>query len=305
MSPVYYAECTSFTTLLDFLRFGLSKANQASLFYGHGTENAWDDIYTLILETLHLPLDLEPQYLQAQLTEEEKKQLCHQLEQRIIKKVPVPYLTHHARFCGLDFFVDERVLIPRSPIAELIENHFLPWADSLSIHRILDLCTGSGCIAIACCAAFPDAIVDAVDISEDALAVAAKNQEDYGLEEQLTLIQSDCFDSIPKVQYDLIVSNPPYVGADEMRGLPDEYRHEPVLALQAAHNGLHIVEKILRQAADYLTDQGILVVEVGNSDTALMDAFPSIPFTWLDFEHGGHGVFMLTKAELDAHVVKS
>lgn len=298
MTDSYALATQDFTSLIDFLRFGLSRANAASLYYGHGTDNAWDDILALVLGSLSLPLDVDHLLLSATLSREEKIMLCQQLERRIIERVPVPYLTHEAYFCDLPFYVDERVLIPRSPIAELIRQQFSPWIDVCNVERILDLCTGSGCIAIACCYAFPDVKVDAVDISSDALIVANLNQQRHGFDDELSLIQSDCFDAVTGIQYDIIVSNPPYVGQDEMQSLPDEYHHEPKLALEATNEGLAIVEKILHSAAAYLTEHGILVVEVGNSEQALVDAYPQVPFTWLDFEKGGQGVFLLTRQQL-------
>lgn len=298
MSSYIIKETEELVTILDFLRFSLTCAAKANLHYGHGTDNAWDDMRSLILRSLALPYDVEPDLLNARLTTSEKKHLCQQLDKRINQRVPVPYLIKEAYFCDLPFYVDERVLIPRSPIAELINNQFSPWIDGENVHHILDLCTGSGCIAIACCYAFPEAQVDAVDISSEALAVAAINCERLEVDDQLTLIESDCFNKVPQMKYDLIVSNPPYVGKEEMQTLPDEFRHEPVLALETQNNGLAIVEKILNNAHDYLSDNGILVVEVGNSEEALCDAYPMVPFTWLDMSHGGQGVFILTKQQL-------
>lgn len=304
--PDSYAVATQdFHTILDFLRYGISRANAATLYYGHGTDHAWDDILALIMGTLSLPIDLDTEWLQARLTKEEKALLSRQLEQRIVARVPVPYLTHEAYFCDLSFYVDERVLIPRSPIAELIKQQFSPWVDADDVTHVLDLCTGSACIAIACCYAFPDADVDAVDISPDALTVAEMNRQRYGLDEGLTLIESDCFANVPLIQYDIIVSNPPYVGHEEMQTLPEEYCHEPKLALETTNNGLAIVEKILFSAHAYLSDHGILVVEVGNSEEALLEAYPHVPFTWLDFEHGGQGVFLLTCEQLKAYFAGS
>lgn len=301
MSSYSIKETEELVTILDFMRFSLSWAVDAYLYYGHGTDNPWDDMRSLILRSLHLPYDLDPMLLNARLTSSEKKHLCQQLDKRINQRVPVPYLIKEAYFYDLPFYVDERVLIPRSPIAELITQQFSPWIEADNVTRILDLCTGSGCIAIACCYAFPEALVDAVDISTEALAVAAINCEQLDVEDQLTLIESDCFNKVPKTQYDIIVSNPPYVGRDEMATLPDEYRHEPVLALETSKNGLAIVENILKNAHSYLNDNGILVIEVGNSEHALCEAYPSVPFTWLEMSNGGQGVFLLTKQQLKDH----
>lgn len=298
MSEALIKSARELESIIDFVRYGLTCANAQTLHFGHGTDNALDEMYALVLGVLSLPMDVDPALLQARLTMEEREQVARQLSRRIVDRVPVPYLTNQAYFCGLPFFVDERVLIPRSPIAELIEQHFAPWIQPEEVTRVLDLCTGSGCIAIACCYAFPDAVVDAVDISKAALEVAEINRDRHDVTDQLTLIESDLFAAVPPVRYDIIVSNPPYVGADEMQILPEEYRHEPVMALEAPNNGLAVVDRILRQAHDYLSDQGILVVEVGNSADALIDAYPDIAFTWLDFERGGDGVFLLTREQL-------
>ncbi|MFA5960853.1 MAG: 50S ribosomal protein L3 N(5)-glutamine methyltransferase [Tatlockia sp.] len=297
----YQAQTADFETIIDFLRFGVTQANASTLYYGHGTDNAWDEMLRLILGSLSLPEDTDPLFFQARLTDSEKQLLNERLWLRIVKRVPVPYLTKKSTFCELPFYVDERVLIPRSPFAELIQQHFSPWLNETPVEHILDLCTGSACIAIACAYAFPEALVDAVDISKDALEVAAINREQHGLQDVLRLIESDCWANVPKIRYDLIVSNPPYVGFDEMQTLPEEYRHEPKLALETGNNGLEIVEKILNHAHHYLSEQGILVVEVGNSEEAIGEAFPNLPFTWLDFEYGGQGVFLLTHDQLKAH----
>lgn len=301
MYNTYLQETQDLATIIDFLRYSLSRANEAELYYGHGTDNAWDDIRSLILGSLSLPYDIDPMLLQSRLTTGEKNYLCEQLEKRIHEQVPVPYLIKEAFFCGLSFYVDERVLIPRSPIAELIQNQFSPWINPEQVNNILDLCTGSACIAIACCYAFPDAAVDAVDISSAALDVAAINREYHGLEDQLNLINSDCFAGIPDSKYDLIVSNPPYVGFDEMQTLPKEYMHEPNLALEAENNGLAVVERILHNAHNHLSESGILVMEVGNSEEALIEAYPDLSFTWLEFENGGQGVFLLTYEQLHSY----
>lgn len=301
MSIYTVKETEELVTILDFLRYSVSCANDAHLYYGHGTDNSLDDMRSLVLRSLSLPYEIDPMMLNARLTSSEKKHLSQQLEKRINQRVPVPYLIKEAYFCDLPFYIDERVLIPRSPIAELISSQFSPWIEADKVHRILDLCTGSACIAIACCYEFPDAQVDAVDISSEALAVADINREQLEVEDQLMLIESDCFAKVPQVQYDVIVSNPPYVGKEEMQTLPDEYRHEPVLALETAKNGLAIVEKILNNAHAYLSDHGILIVEVGNSEEALCEAYPTVPFTWLEMSEGGHGVFLLTKQQLEEY----
>lgn len=289
---------TEITTIRDFIRFATSTFNQSHLYFGHGTDNAWDEAVALTLHTLHLPHHINPAILDAHLIQEERKLLFTLIEKRVKEKVPVPYLTHEAWFANLSFYVDERVLIPRSPIAELINSQFSPWINYENVSDILDLCTGSGCIAVACAKTFPHAQVDASDISADALAVAKINLLRHEVDEEVTLYQSDLFDNLPNKQYDIIVSNPPYVSEEEMLALPEEYHHEPKLGLAAGKEGLDFVTTILHSAYDYLKPHGILIVEVGNSETALAQAFPHIPFTWLSFEHGGGGVFLLTKEEL-------
>lgn len=284
-------------TIRDFIRFATSRFNEAGLYYGHGTDNAWDEAIALVLHTLHLPHNIDSSMLDARLTQDEKEKISQLLKKRIHKRIPLAYLTHEAWFAGLSFYVDERVLIPRSPIAELIENQFAPWIDAIQVHRILDLCTGSGCIAIACAKYFPDAKVDAADISEEALAVAKINTLRHHTEDQVTLYQSNLFDSLQKRKYDIIVSNPPYVSTDEMDTLPPEFHHEPTLGLAGGKEGLDIVLHLLKQARDYLTPQGILIVEVGNSEHTLAEHFPLMPFTWLEFQHGGGGVFLLSAAQ--------
>ena len=285
-------------TVQDLLRWATTEFNRAALFYGHGTDNAWDDAIQLILPSLHLPLDSKPTILAACLTRRERKMLVERILVRIEKRIPTAYLTNKAWFAGLEFYVDERTLVPRSPFAELIAAHFSPWV-SETPKRILDLCTGSGCIGIACAYAFPEAEVDAVDISEDALDVAEINIQGHGLEQQVFPIQSDLFAGIENEKYDLIVSNPPYVDAQDMANLPDEYKHEPELGLACGIDGLDLVRDMLRQASSKLNENGVLFVEVGNSQVHLQEAYPDIPFTWIEFESGGHGVFVLTKAQLD------
>lgn len=299
MSHTIYQEAyQNLTKIIDFLRFGVSRSLFKKNHFGHGTDNAWDDIWMLISSSLNLPFDINSAVLNAALIDSEKKLLVSNLEKRIEKNIPVPYITKEAYFCDLTFYIDERALIPRSPIAELIKDQFAPWIDPENVTRILDLCTGSACIAIACCYAFPDALVDAIDISEDALAVAKINKEKHHLDGQLNLIHSDCFSGVENIKYDIIVSNPPYVSRSEMETLPAEYNHEPNLALEAANDGLEIVMNILHNAKNHLNVGGILIVEVGNSEAALIDALPDCPFMWLDFESGGSGVFLLTYEQL-------
>ena len=286
-------------TIRDLIRWGASRMNQAGLHFGHGSDSAIDEAATLVLHALHLPPDLHTEYLQARLTPPEQQVALHLLERRITERKPAAYLTHRAWFMGLPFYVDERVLVPRSPLAELIERHLAPWLpDSRKVERILDLGTGSGCIGIACAYAFPDAQVDLVDVSAEALAVAQRNVADHGLEDQIELIQSDLFSALKGRRYDLIISNPPYVSLAELDALPAEYRHEPRLGLAAGEEGLDIVLEILREVADYLKRDGLLIVEVGDAQYALTEALPEVPFTWLDFERGGQGVFLLNAAQV-------
>jgi ribosomal protein L3 glutamine methyltransferase len=292
---------TELKTIRDFIRFAISRFNAAGLYYGHGTDNAWDESIALVLHTLHLPHDVSPTVLDANLIQEEKAKLAELINLRVEKRIPVPYLTHEAWFSGLPYYVDERVLIPRSPIAELVERHFQPWIDPDHVHDILDLCTGSGCIAIACAKAFPDAMIDASDISADALVVAKINVLRHAVEDQVHLVESDLFASLPEKKYDIIVSNPPYVSTEEMFNLPMEYQHEPKLGLEAGKQGLDFAVRILRDANEYLNPHGILIVEVGNSEHALSEHFPDVPFTWLEFERGGGGVFILTAEQLREH----
>jgi len=285
-------------TIRDCIRWGVSRFNEAGIFYGHGTNNARDEATWLVLHALSQPLDLADTFLDCHITPDERKQVVELLTRRIETRKPAAYLTGEAWFCSLPFTVNEHVLVPRSPICELIENSFSPWVDAEKVKHVLDLCTGSGCIGIACSYAFPQAQVDMTDISSEALAVAGKNIYRHQVSDRVHLIHADVFDGLPAKKYDLIVSNPPYVDAEEMAGLPEEYNREPSLALAAGEDGLDIVRRILKQAADYLTDDGVLVVEVGNSEAALMAAYPFIPFTWLEFERGGHGVFLLTAEQL-------
>lgn len=253
----------------------------------------------MVLPSLYLPLDIPEDMRSARLTPSERHRIVERVIRRVNERIPVAYLTNKAWFCGHEFYVDERVLVPRSPIGELINQHFAGLISGEPRH-ILDMCTGSGCIAIACAYAFPNAEVDAVDISADALAVAEQNIEEHGLLQQVTPIRSDLFRALPQVQYDLIVTNPPYVDAEDMDDLPGEYHFEPELGLAAGRDGLKLARRILACAPDYLSEQGVLICEVGNSMVHLIEQYPQVPFTWLEFEHGGDGVFMLTREQLIA-----
>ena len=292
------SEVSELKTIRDLIRWAVSRFQEANLYFGHGTETAWDEAFALILHSLHLPHTMDPSFLDARLTVNEREKLHRLIQTRIDERIPVPYLTHEAWFAGLPFYVDERVLIPRSPLAESIANNFAPWIDIETVGSILDLCTGSGCIAIACALAYPGCSVDASDINEEALAVAKMNVLRHQVEDQVTLIHSDLFSAIPHKKYDLIISNPPYVDAEDMADLPAEYRHEPKLALAAGGDGLDVVTRILRDALPYLSDNGTLIVEVGNSEFALAEKYPMIPFIWLEFQNGGGGIFLLSAADL-------
>ncbi|MEO8400796.1 MAG: 50S ribosomal protein L3 N(5)-glutamine methyltransferase [Gammaproteobacteria bacterium] len=294
-------EITELLTIRDFLRWATSSFNEAGLCYGHGTDSAWDEAVALTLHSLHLPHDINPNILDARLVLSERELLYKIIQRRIHERIPLAYLTNEAWFGGISYYVDERVLVPRSPIAELIENQFQPWIEPDHVHAILDLCTGSGCIAIACAKAFPGAEIDASDISHDALAVAKINVLRHNLEDQVGLHEANLFNGLPQKKYDLIVSNPPYVDQEDMLNLPKEYHHEPKLGLAAGTDGLDLVMQILQQAANYLTPLGVLIVEVGNSEHALAEKFPEIPFTWLEFQRGGGGVFLLTFEQLREH----
>ena len=286
-------------TLRDLLRFAVSQFNQAGLVFGHGSDTAYDEAAYLILHTLHLPLDhLEP-FLDARLTSTEVSQVLDILERRVTERLPAAYLTHEAWLGSYSFYVDQRVIIPRSFIAELLQNRLEPWiTDAAEIHAVLDLCTGSGCLAIVLAHSFEQAEIDAVDISTDALAVASRNIADYQLQERVRLMQSDLFAGLAGRRYDLIISNPPYVNAESMAELPEEYRHEPVNALASGADGLEATRKILAGAAAHLTDQGLLVVEIGHNRDAVLREYPRTPFTWLETSAGDAFVFLLHRDQL-------
>ncbi|ALM51775.1 50S ribosomal protein L3 N(5)-glutamine methyltransferase [Halomonas huangheensis] len=296
-----HAIADDLVTLRDCLRWATSEFHLAGLTYSHGTDSAWDEAVALVLGALHLPWDVDPGVQAARLLPIERQRIVALVRARISSRQPLPYLLGEAFFAGLTFAVDERVLIPRSPIAELIEDGFSAWFPEEPPARILDLCTGSGCIGIATAHYLQTAEVDLSDISEDALAVARANITRHDVGRRVRAVSSDVFAGLEGQRYDLIVSNPPYVDARDLATMPAEFRHEPSLALGAGKDGLDIVRRILREARQHLSDHGVLVVEVGNSDHHLEAAFPEVPFMWLDFERGGQGVFALTAEELDAH----
>ena len=286
-------------TFRDLLRFSVSRFNEAGLFFGHGSSNAYDEAAYLILHTLHLPPDQMETFLDARLTNMEVSQVLGIVKRRALEKIPAAYLTQEAWLGDFSFYVDKRVLIPRSFIAELLREQLSPWvSDPSSVHSVLDLCTGSGCLAILLAHAFENATIDATDISDEALEVANKNVEDYDLNPRVHLLQSDLFGALEGRLYDLIISNPPYVNAESMASLPEEYRHEPRSALASGNDGLEATKEILKRAADYLTNEGMLIVEIGHNRAALEESFPQTPFTWLETSAGDGFVFMLTRDHL-------
>lgn len=297
MNP--FDDTESLITVRDWLRFAVSRFNEAKLCFGHGSDNAFDEAAYLILATLHLPLDrLEP-FLDASLTHGEAESLKTVIERRVTERVPAAYLTREAWLAGHRFYVDERVIVPRSFIAELLSEQLAPWIeDADSVTRALDLCTGSGCLAILAAEAFPQARLDAVDLSKDALAVAAENVADYALSDRIALIESDLFAALDGRRYDLIVSNPPYVNAESVAALPPEYQAEPALALGSGTDGLDATRRILAEAKAHLNPGGLLIVEIGHNRDALEAAFPTLPFTWLDTAGGDQFVFMLRREDL-------
>jgi ribosomal protein L3 glutamine methyltransferase len=288
-------------TLLDFIRYAASRFDEAGLTFGHSHDNALDEATHLVLASLHLPPDLPPAYGQAHLTQAECLRLLALIERRIAERIPVAYLVGEAWFAGLKFKSDARALVPRSPIAELIENGFAPWLDGREITRALDLCAGSGCIGIAMAAHNPDWQVDLADISEAALALARENIAFQHVEERVRALHSDLFGALAGERYDLIVSNPPYVTDAEYAAMPAEYAHEPRLGLTAGSDGLDLALRILRDAAGHLTDNGLLIVEVGESERALGERLPELPLVWLDFKVGPMGVFAIERAALLEH----
>ena len=286
----------------ELIRAASEALERSGVWFGHGTDNAVDDAAELVFFACGLRHDDAEQAYQHRLTEAELTAAVSLLDRRIDERIPTAYLTRRMWFAGHEFYVDERVLVPRSPIAELIAAQFSPWVDAVQVRNVIDVGTGSGCIAIACALAFPGASVDACDISEDALEVTRINIDRFDLRSRVEVRRSDVFEGVGARRYDIIVSNPPYVGAQELASLPVEYAKEPQIGLRGGADGLDIVRRILSGASEHLRPGGILVVEVGNTEAELVDAYPRVPFTWLDFAHGGGGVFLLTAeqvAEID------
>jgi ribosomal protein L3 glutamine methyltransferase len=299
MSDYFSGAAQNLRTVRDHLRFAVSRFNQAKLFFGHGSNDAYDEAAYLILHTLHLPLDRLDPFLDARLTDSERAEVLNIIQRRVELRIPAAYLTHQAFLGEFSFYVDERVIVPRSFIAELLLEQLSPWiAEPEKVGKVLDLCTGSGCLAILAAHAFPSASVDAVDLSLAALAVAERNVADYELQDRVSLIESDLFAKLGNKKYDLIISNPPYVDAESVKALPQEYLHEPKMALGSGHDGLDAMRIILKNAAQHLAENGVLIVEIGHNRDALEAAYPDLPFTWLDVSAGDQFVFMLHRNDL-------
>jgi ribosomal protein L3 glutamine methyltransferase len=290
------SETAALLSVRDLVRWGASRFAEAKLVFGHGTDNALDEAFHLVLHALHLPADLPTLYLEAAVTPSERATAVALLQRRIETRLPAAYLIGEIQFCGLPFYVDERVLVPRSPIAEMIERQFAPWL-TIEPERILDLCTGSGCIGIACAFAFPDAEVDLADIDDGAIQVAQRNIARHGVEAEVAAIRSDLFEELEGT-YELIVSNPPYVPTAEWAALAPEYQREPRLALDAGADGMDLVARILEEAPDYLSENGLLVCEIGGSQDEFDARFPEIPVSWPEFQRGGDGVFLISREDL-------
>ncbi|PTR32811.1 [LSU ribosomal protein L3P]-glutamine N5-methyltransferase [Luteibacter sp. OK325] len=289
------------SSIIDFIRYGASRFSAAGLTFGHSHDNPIDEATHLVLAALHLPPDLPPAYGTGKLVSDEREKVLALIERRVAERVPVAYLVGETWFAGLKFKSDRRALVPRSPIAELIESRFTPWLDDRHVERALDLCTGSGCIGIAMAEYNPDWQVDLVDVSDDALSLANENIAYQHAEDRVRAIKSDLFAGVKGVVYDLIVSNPPYVTNDEYAAMPAEYSHEPVLGLTSGDDGLDITLRILDEAADHLSEDGLLIVEVGDSEHALVALLPRLPFVWLEFKVGQMGIFALERRDLLEH----
>ncbi|KRA35294.1 protein-(glutamine-N5) methyltransferase, ribosomal protein L3-specific [Rhodanobacter sp. Root627] len=292
---------TELASIIDFIRYGASRFAAAELTFGHSHDNPIDEATHLVLASLHLPPDIPPAYGAGRLTAEERANVLSLIERRVSERLPVAYLVGETWFAGLKFKSDRRALVPRSPIAELIESGFAPWLDERPVERALDLCTGSGCIGIAMAEYNPDWQVDIVDISDEALSLARENIAFQHLEGRVNAIQSDLFAGVADQRYDLIVSNPPYVTEDEYAALPGEYAHEPKLGLTSGADGLDLCLRMLDEAADHLTDEGLLIVEVGESEQALAALLPQVPFVWIEFKVGQMGIFALERRDLLEH----
>jgi ribosomal protein L3 glutamine methyltransferase len=295
------AVTSTLVTLRDYLRWTLSEMNRHEVYFGHGHDEAWNEALQLVFNAVDLPWDSSLELLDSRLLPAERAKIVEYVAQRCQQRRPLPYITGEAWFMGLPFNVDDRVLIPRSPIAQLIEQEFQPWLGDVDVERVLDLCTGSGCIGIACAHAFEHAEVDLVDLSVDALVVANTNIARHELEDRVRAIHSDLFNALDGEVYDLIVTNPPYVDAADLASMPNEYHHEPEMALGSGDDGLDITRRILKEAGRHLSEQGLLVVEVGNSEVHLMEAYPELPLIWVELEEGGNGVFVIDAPSLRAH----
>ncbi len=286
-------------TVRDVIRYAVSRFNDAQLAFGHGSDNAWDEAVYLVLSTLHLPLDTLDPFLDARLLEDEKKKCVSLIELRVKKRVPLAYLTGEAWLQGHRFLTDKRVIVPRSPISELLAEHLEPWVDDPeNVQHVLDLCTGSGCLAILAALAFPNAQVDAVDLSDHAIRLAQRNVDMYQLGERVNVLQGDLYTPLKKQRYDVIVCNPPYVNSATMAQLPSEYQHEPSLALAGGDDGMDIIRTILDQAAAHLSDDGFIVLEIGNEYENFMNAFPALNPVFLETAEGDDSVLLLTREQL-------
>ncbi len=296
---MYQSARQELLTLRDLIRYGVSRLNGAQVALGHGSDNAWDEAVYLTLHALHLPLDTLEPFLDARVLSEERNRVLELIDRRVTERLPAAYLTNEAWLRGHRFYVDQRVIVPRSPIAELLDEGLAPWVqDALAVENVLDMCTGSGCLAILSALAFPYAHVDAVDVSPDALEVARRNVDDYGLADRLDLHESNLFDSVPPCQYDVIICNPPYVNSGSMDALPQEYRHEPQLALAGGDDGMDLVRRILEAAPRFLKPEGVLVLEIGHERGFFEAAFPQLSPVWLDTEQASDQLLLLTREQL-------
>jgi len=302
----FLSDVSGLSTIKDWVRWCYSRFNEnPKIVYGHGNGNSWDETFNIVFEALSLPWDYDIANVNGTLTTSECQYLAHLIRQRIIDRIPTAYLLQRAWFCDMAFFVDARVLIPRSPIAELIKKDFEDVFNDKKISRVLDMCCGSGCIGIACAKALPEAFVDLVDVSQDCLDVANINVDQHQMWDRVKTIQSSLFDELkdasPLSSYDLIVCNPPYLSFEDMIALPPEYKHEPRLGLEAGEDGLDVVKKILAEVSDFISANGLLIMEVGYSSNTLRKTFPDVPFRWIPLENGGDGVFVLTAEQCELY----